>query len=181
MARRRADGTAALRLDLMAVGLVVGKLAGQLDWPWWIVLSPVWSQFALMPFIGLRALSKHAERLKEVAELRWASKYTGCFGGLDVIVRLFLRLMRPHGPRPRRVFELFAAYMITGIVGLVWITFVVLALEGVLSSWVLAVGFSASLLAAGMMARSIGAAVVEDNAESASTADSSGTEEPQRH
>lgn len=179
MEKRRKDGT--LAMDLMAVGQVVGKLTGLLDWSWWVILAPVWMQLAVMPYISLCAISKYAEILKETVELRRFPKYTGCFGGLDVIVRLCLRLMRPHGPRPLRVFELFAAYIVTSIVGLVSVTFVALALEGVLPSLVFAVGFSASLFAGGMMARSIGAAVVEDNAEPASTTDSLETEEPQPH
>lgn len=169
-----------LKMDLMAVGLLVGKLAGQLDWPWWWILSPVWAQFAIMPLVGLRAIFQYAENLKEIMERRWVRKYTGCFGGLDVIVRLFLRLMRSHRPRDSRVFELFAAYTITGLVGLVWVTVVVLALEGVVSSWVwLSVAFSASLIAGGLMARSIGIAVVEGSPGPAITTDSSGTEEAQ--
>lgn len=179
MEKRRKDGT--LAMDLMAAGQVVGKLAGLLDWPWWLILAPVWMQLAIMPYISLCAISKYAEILKETVELRRFPKYTGCFGGLDVIVRLCLRLMRPHGPRPRRVFELFAAYIVTSIVGLVSVTFVALALEGVLSSSVFAVGLTISLLGGALMARSIGAAVVEDNAGSGSAAAPSGTEESQSH
>lgn len=177
MVRRRMDSTAAW--DLMAVGSVVAKLAGQLDWSWWLILAPVWMQLAIMPYVSLGAISKYAEILKETIDLRRFPKYTGCLGGLDLMVRLFLRLMRPQGPRPRRVFELFAAYVITSTVGLVLVTFVVLALEGVLSPFVFAVGLSASLLAGGMMARSIGTDLVEDDAEPAITTDSSGTEEAQ--
>lgn len=186
MARQRKDGAAAWQdgtaaWDLMAVGSVVAKLAGHLDWPWWLILAPVWMQLAIMPYVSLCAISKYAEILKETMDLRRFPKYTGCLGGLDLMVRLFLRLMRPHGPRPRRVIELFAAYVVTSVVGLVSVTFVVLALEGVLSSLVFAVGVSTSLLGGGMMARSIGAEVTEDNTETAITTDSSGTEEVQPH
>lgn len=182
MARKKERSPAALEMDLMAVGFVVGKLVGALDWSWWWVLCPVWAQFALMPYIGLRAIFRNAERLKQEMELRWVSKYAGCFGGLDVVLCGVLRSMRPHGPRPRRVFELFAAYMITGVVGVACVVFVILALEGHLSSWVwLSAGLLSSLLAGGMVARSIGVAIEEDSARPGSTTDPSGTEEPLPH
>lgn len=35
-------------LGLLFIGL---KLTGFIDWPWWVVLAPIWGQFALILFI----------------------------------------------------------------------------------------------------------------------------------
>lgn len=40
-------------LCLLFIGL---KLTGFVDWPWWVVLSPLWGKFALMLLFLLIAL-----------------------------------------------------------------------------------------------------------------------------
>lgn len=39
-------------LSLLAVALIVLKLIGYIDWPWWWVLAPIWAT-AILCFIAV--------------------------------------------------------------------------------------------------------------------------------
>ncbi|MBR3160080.1 MAG: hypothetical protein IKF14_13435 [Atopobiaceae bacterium] len=34
-------------LDLLAVMFIAFKIVGVVDWPWWVVLMPIWVPFAI--------------------------------------------------------------------------------------------------------------------------------------
>lgn len=43
-------------LSLLALLFIGLKLAGYIDWSWWLVTAPLWGPFALVLAIGLVAL-----------------------------------------------------------------------------------------------------------------------------
>ena len=50
----RASGTPFL--TLLSILFIALKLTGYVDWPWWVVLSPIWGQLALFAVVTVVVL-----------------------------------------------------------------------------------------------------------------------------
>lgn len=51
MSNNNSSGGTSIFVDVLAVAFIVLKLCGVIDWPWWLVLSPIWISILVVIFI----------------------------------------------------------------------------------------------------------------------------------
>jgi hypothetical protein len=48
MSDNNSSGGTSIFVDVLAVAFIVLKLCGVIDWPWWLVLSPIWASILIV-------------------------------------------------------------------------------------------------------------------------------------